>query len=122
MPENGLIPSSMAPDKILGIFGDAELSARAPRPCFRDTLMISKRYFFETSLCQANYLQAPVALTPLHPPPPSTCPHWSSFLAGPSEKIVLLIVGLSWIESVPKSSIPSSMAPDKILGIFGDAE
>ena len=96
---------------------------------------------------QANYSQAQVALPTLTPPPRSTClhwssfltgqyekmallivrlrstcPHWSSFWTGQSEKLALLIVGLSWIESVPKCSSPSSMAPDKILGIFGDAE
>ena len=40
MTENGPIPSSMAPDKTLGVFGHAEFSARGPRPRFQPILMI----------------------------------------------------------------------------------
>ena len=77
----------MAPDKILGIFGDAELSARGPRPCFQIILMIS-RGVFETFLCQANYLQAQVALPTLTPITPQYVPTLEQlkFLTGQYEE------------------------------------
>ena len=58
-PKMASIPSSIALDKTLGVFGHAEFSARGPRPRFRAILMIfGGSKILEKSPGRANYSDA----------------------------------------------------------------